>query len=188
MRGDAKPVGFVEDTAVAPEKLPAFIERFQAIVASHDTNAAYYGHASVGCLHIRPMVNPKSAGGLRMMEEIASEVADLVLEFGGCLSGEHGDGVTRGVFAERMFGPTLVNAFREVKQAFDPQGLMNPGKVFDTPAFGDHLRLGPETRNWEPVTHLSFDYEGGIAAAAEQCNGQGACRKMDGGMCPSYMV
>jgi FAD/FMN-containing dehydrogenase/Fe-S oxidoreductase len=188
VRGDAKPVGFVEDTAVAPEKLPEFIRRFQGIVSGHGTGAAYYGHASVGCLHIRPMVNSKSRDGLAQMEAIASEVADLVLEFGGSLSGEHGDGIVRGVFTERMFGPTLANAFREVKRSFDPDGLLNPGKIIDTPAFGDNLRLGPETRNWEPVSYLDFTYEGGIAAAAEQCNGQGACRKHDGGMCPSFMV
>jgi FAD/FMN-containing dehydrogenase/Fe-S oxidoreductase len=188
VRGDAKPVGFVEDTAVAPEKLPRFIERFQEVVERHGTSAAYYGHASVGCLHIRPMVNVKDAGGLKVMESIASEIADLVLEFGGSLSGEHGDGILRGVFTERMFGPTLTNAFREVKRAFDPAGLLNPGKIIDTPAFGENLRLGPETRNWEPVTHLDFGFEGGMARAVEQCNGQGACRKLDGGMCPSYMV
>jgi FAD/FMN-containing dehydrogenase/Fe-S oxidoreductase len=188
VRGDAKPVGFVEDTAVAPEKLPEFIRRFQGIVSGHGTGAAYYGHASVGCLHIRPMVNSKSRDGLAQMEAIALEVADLVLEFGGSLSGEHGDGIVRGVFTERMFGPTLANAFREVKRTFDPRGLLNPGKIIDTPAFGDNLRLGPATRNWEPVSYLDFTYEGGIAAAAEQCNGQGACRKHDGGMCPSFMV
>ena len=188
VRGDAKPVGFVEDTAVAPEKLPAFIERFQEIVGRHGTEAAYYGHASVGCLHIRPMVNVKAAEGLSTMEAIASEVADLVLEFGGSISGEHGDGILRGVFTERMFGPQLTAAFREVKQAFDPDGLLNPGKIIDTPAFGENLRLGPDTHNTEPVTLLDFSAEGGIAGAAEQCNGQGACRKLDGGMCPSFMV
>ena len=188
VRGDAKPVGFVEDTAVAPEKLPAFIQRFQEVVGRHGTEAAYYGHASVGCLHIRPMVNVKSAEGLGTMEAIAAEIADLVLEFGGSLSGEHGDGILRGVFTERMFGPRLTNAFRAVKRAFDPQGILNPGKIIDTPAFGENLRLGPETRNREPVTYLDFAFEGGIARAAEQCNGQGACRKHDGGMCPSFMV
>ncbi len=188
VRGDAKPIGFVEDTAVAPEKLPAFIERFQALVASKATRAAYYGHASVGCLHIRPTVNIKKAEGLATMEAIATEVADLVLEFAGSLSGEHGDGILRGVFTERMFGPALTSAFREVKRTFDPNSLLNPGKIIDTPAFGDNLRLAPSTRNWEPRTTLDFSFEGGIAAAAEQCNGQGACRKLDGWMCPSYMV
>lgn len=188
VRGDLKPATFVEDAAVAPERLPEYIKRFQAIVESNYTEAAYYGHASVGCLHIRPMVNPKTSAGLDQMEKIATEIADLVLEFGGSLSGEHGDGIVRGVFTEKMFGPTLTNAFREVKRTFDPDGLLNPGKIIDTPAFRENLRLPPDVKNWEPVTYLDFSYEGGMAAAAEQCNGQGACRKHEGGMCPSYMV
>jgi Fe-S oxidoreductase len=188
VRGALKAATFVEDAAVAPEKLPGYIARFQEIVANNGTEAAYYGHASVGCLHIRPMVNPKTSAGLDQMEKIAREVADLVLEFGGSLSGEHGDGIVRGVFTEHMFGPTLTNAFREVKQAFDPDGILNPGKIIDTPGFRENLRLAPDAKTWEPVTYLDFTYEGGLAAAADQCNGQGACRKHEGGMCPSYMV
>ena len=188
VRGDTKPLAFVEDTAVAPERLPTFIERFDAIVRAHGTEAGYYGHASVGCLHIRPMVNITTDEGLRKMEQIASEVAELVLEFGGSLSGEHGDGILRGVFTERMFGPRLTQAFRDLKRAWDPQGILNPGKIVDTPAFDQNLRVGPSTRNLEPATHLDFSADGGFARAIELCNGQGACRKMDGGMCPSYMV
>jgi FAD/FMN-containing dehydrogenase/Fe-S oxidoreductase len=188
VRGTLKPATFVEDAAVAPEKLPEYIKRFQEIVESNHTEAAYYGHASVGCLHIRPMVNPKTSDGLAQMEKIATEVADLVLEFGGSLSGEHGDGIVRGVFTERMFGPSLTNAFREVKQTFDPDGLLNPGKIIDTPGFKENLRLAPDEKMWEPATFLDFSFEGGFAAAADQCNGQGACRKHEGGMCPSYMV
>ncbi len=188
VRGPLKASTFVEDAAVAPEKLPEYIKRFQEIVANNNTTAAYYGHASVGCLHIRPMVNPKTSDGLAQMEKIATEVADLVLEFGGSLSGEHGDGIVRGVFTERMFGPTLTNAFREVKRTFDPTGLLNPGKIIDTPGFRENLRSEPDARAWEPVTYLDFTFEGGLAAAADQCNGQGACRKHEGGMCPSFMV
>ena len=188
VRGDSKPLAFVEDTAVAPERLAQFVERFDALVRAHGTEAAYYGHSSVGCLHIRPMVNVKDADGLRSMEEMAGEVADLVLEFGGSLSGEHGDGILRGAFTERMFGPSLTDAFRAVKRAFDPQGLLNPGKIVDTPPFDENLRISPQTRNAEPSTHLDFTSDGGFAGAIEQCNGQGACRKMDGGMCPSFMV
>jgi Fe-S oxidoreductase len=171
VRGDAKPLGFVEDAAVAPEKLPEFVRRFQELVGRHGTTASFYGHASVGCLHVRPMVNIKSSEGLRTIEAIASEVADLVFEFQGSLSGEHGDGIMRGVFTERMFGPRLTDAFREVKRAFDPQGLLNPGKIIDTPGFSENLRLSPATPAWEPVTLLDFGFEGGIARAAEQCNG-----------------
>jgi Fe-S oxidoreductase len=188
VRGDEKPVALVEDTAVAPEHLPAYIARFQEIVAKYGTEAGYYGHASVGCLHIRPLVNPKSSEGLRDMQALASDVADLVLEFGGSLSGEHGDGILRGVFTERMFGTELTRAFAELKHAWDPQGILNPGKIVETPAFEDYLRVSPRTTNVEPRTFLDFTREGGFARAIEQCNGQGACRKLDGAMCPSYMV
>lgn len=188
VRGDTKPLPFVEDGAVEPQKLPEFLERFDGIVRSHGTEAAYYGHASVGCIHIRPMVNVKEEDGLRTMSEISSEIADLTLEFGGSISGEHGDGILRGVHTERMFGPQLTEAFRELKRAFDPQGILNPGKIIDTPAFDQNLRIDPQTRNSEPTTHLDFSAEGGLAGAIEQCDGNAACRRMDGGMCPSFMV
>ncbi len=188
MKGDPKPVAFVEDTAVAPERLPAFVARFDETVRSHGLTAGYYGHASVGCLHIRPVVNLKDADGLATAELLAGQIADLVVEFGGSLSGEHGDGIVRGAFIERMFGPRLLDAFREVKGLFDPEGLLNPGKIVDTPAFADNLRLSPSTTNLQPPTYLNFDADGGLARAAEQCNGQGTCRKFDGGMCPSFMV
>ena len=188
VKGDTKPVAYVEDTAVAPAKLAAFVERFDAIVQANGVKAAYYGHAGEGCLHIRPAVDLKRSEGLATAEQIAGEIADLVVEFGGSLSGEHGDGIVRGVFLDRLFGPTLVQAFRDLKQAFDPQGLLNPGKIIDTPPFDDNLRLSPATVNADPATFLNFDADGGLARAVEQCNGQGACRKFDGTMCPSFMV
>jgi FAD/FMN-containing dehydrogenase/Fe-S oxidoreductase len=188
VRGDAKPVAFVEDTAVAPERLPEYVARFDAAVKAHGLEAGYYGHASVGCLHIRPIVNLKDGQGLDEVEALAGEIADLVLEFGGSLSGEHGDGIVRGAFTERMFGPVLTQAFRDLKHVFDPSGLLNPGKIVDTPPFRENLRLSPATQNHDVKTHLNFAAEGGLALAAEQCNGQGACRKPDGAMCPSFMV
>jgi len=188
LRGDAKPASFVEDTAVAPERLAEYVARFDALARARGLHPAYYGHASVGCLHIRPVVNLKDAEGLAQAEGLAEEVADLVLEFGGSLSGEHGDGIVRGVFTERMFGPKLTRAFRELKAIWDPQDLLNPGKIVETPPFSDNLRLSPSTVNAEVNTKFDFGFEGGLAAAAEQCNGQGACRKLDGGMCPSFMV
>ena len=188
VRGDAKPLAFVEDTAVDPDRLPQFVARFDALIRDHGFTAAYYGHASVGCLHIRPHANIKDASELVSMQRLAERIADLVVEFQGSLSGEHGDGILRGAFMERMFGPRIVQAFRELKAAFDPDGLLNPGKIIDVPPFADNLRLGPHTVNQDPSTHLSFTADGGIARAVELCNGQGACRKFDGGMCPSYMV
>ena len=187
--GDTKPLPFVEDTAVAPEKLPEYVRRFDEIVREHDTVAAYYGHASVGCMHIRPMVNIKQQDGLDKLVSIASDISDLVLEFGGSLSGEHGDGIVRGVWMEKMFGTSLYNAFREVKRTFDPHGVMNPGKIIDTPLITENLRLGPDYRAIEQDTILDFSAQGGFARAVEMCNGVGACRKvLTGTMCPSYMV
>ena len=150
----------------AGQSWAAFVERFEAIVRENGAKAAYYGHAGEGCLHIRPAVNLKQPEGLATAERIAGQVADLVVEFGGSLSGEHGDGIVRGVFLERVFGAELTQAFRELKQAFDPEGLLNPGKIIDTPPFDDNLRLGPETVNAQPATFLNFDADGGAGGGA----------------------
>ena len=187
--GDAKPLPFVEDTAVAPEKLPEYVKRFDEIVQSNGTEAGYYGHASVGCLHIRPVVNMKTRAGMDQMAKIADEISDLVLEFGGSLSGEHGDGIVRGAFADKMFGSDLVQHFREVKAAFDPNSVMNPNKIFDTPSLTENLRYGDTYKPSAPPTRLDWTAEGGFIAAVEKCNGVGACRKLHAGaMCPSYMA
>ena len=189
VEGQAKPLPFVEDTAVSPEKLPEYVARFDEIVTSHGTTAGYYGHASVGCLHIRPIVDLKSGDGIEKLEAIARDVSSLVLEFSGAMSAEHGDGIARGHWAEKIFGPELTQAFREVKAAFDPKGIMNPGKVFDTPRMTDNLRYG-EAYSTQPLkTRLDFTNEGGFAGAVEMCNGVGQCRKLNAGaMCPSYMA
>ncbi|MCH7706771.1 MAG: FAD-binding oxidoreductase, partial [Chloroflexi bacterium] len=163
--GDTKPLPFVEDTAVAPEKLPEYVRRFDEIVRAHDTVAAYYGHASVGCMHIRPMVNIKRQDGLDRMVSIASDISDLVLEFGGSLSGEHGDGIVRGVWTEKMFGSTIYQAFRQVKEAFDPQGIMNPGKIIDCPPMTENLRYGPGYKALSFSTHLDFSADDGFDGA-----------------------
>ena len=189
VKGDTKPLPFVEDTAVAPERLSDYIDRFDEIVRQHGTTAGYYGHASVGCMHIRPMINLKEQAGVEKMVSISQAVADLVLEFGGSLSGEHGDGIVRGVWNEKMFGPVIYNAFRELKRAFDPQNIMNPGKIVDCPPMTENLRIGPDYKALQLDTYLDFSRDGGFARSVELCNGMGACRKMvDGTMCPSYMA
>ena len=188
LKGDAKPLPYVEDTAVSPEQLPQYVRRFEEIVAKHDTEAAYYGHASTGCLHIRPVVNLKQHEGVEKMASIAEEIADLVLEFGGSLTGEHGDGIVRGVFTEKMFGSELYQAFKELKQTFDPEGTMNPGKIIETPGLRENLRIGPAYTAIDVPTYLDFSEDGGFGAHVEMCNSQGACRKLDGGMCPSFMA
>jgi len=188
-RGDGKAVSFVEDTAVAPERLRDYIERFLQIVDRYHTHAGVYAHASVGCLHVRPVVDMKTSAGIAAFEGIANDVADLVLEFGGALSGEHGDGLVRGAFNEKMFGPTLYEAFRTVKRTFDPDGLFNPGRIVDTPPITTHLRFGAGYETPNPPTHFDYASIGGFGRAVEQCSGVGACRKTrEGTMCPSYMV
>lgn len=189
MKTDGKAISFVEDTAVAPEKLRDYIERFVGIVQRHQTTAGVYAHASVGCLHVRPVVNLKTAEGVRKFEAIANEVSDLVLEFGGALSGEHGDGLVRGAFNEKMFGSELYNAFREVKRTFDPQGIFNPGRIVDTPPITSHLRYGAGYVTPAPATTFDFSDYNGFGRAVEMCSGVGLCRKKrEGTMCPSYMV
>jgi FAD/FMN-containing dehydrogenase/Fe-S oxidoreductase len=189
IKGDAKPVAFVEDTAVDPKYLPVFIPRFREIMAKYGVTGAYYGHCSVGCLHIRPMINLKTQRSLEQVQAIAGEITDLVMEFGGAISSEHGDGRARSPYLERVYGPTILEAFRELKRAFDPKNLLNPGNIVASPPLTEHLRYGPEYKTWEPATLLDFSHQGGFAAAIEMCNGAGVCRKtLEGTMCPSYMA
>jgi FAD/FMN-containing dehydrogenase/Fe-S oxidoreductase len=189
MKSDAKSISFVEDTAVAPEKLRDYIERFLALLHRHGTTAGIYAHASVGCLHVRPVINLKTEQGIRTFEAIAREVADLALEFGGAISGEHGDGLVRSPFLEQMFGPVLYDAFRQIKRTFDPLNLFNPGKIVDPPSITSNLRFGAGYQTPNPATWFDYDSYGGMGGAVEMCSGVGACRKkLAGTMCPSYMA
>jgi len=189
MKGEAKPIAFVEDTAVDPKHLPEFVPRFRDIMRKHGAEGAYYGHCSVGCLHIRPVIDLKTARGLEQVEAMAGDIFDLVLEYGGAISSEHGDGRARSPFLERVYGPVIMRAFREIKSAFDPRNLMNPGNIVAAVGVTEHLRYGPTYKTWEPKTLLDFSSQGGFAAAVEMCNGVGVCRKkLEGTMCPSYMA
>jgi len=189
IKGDSKPITFVEDTAVAPERLAAYIERFQQILGRHQVRAAFYAHASVGCLHVRPLINLKDAGQIDTMRAIAEAVGELVIEFGGAFSAEHGDGMVRGWFLERYFGPAIYQAFKNIKTIFDPRGLMNPGKIVNAPPMTDNLRFGASYQTVPLRTHFDWQRDGGMAANIEMCSGVGACRKtIEGTMCPSYMV
>ncbi len=152
--------------------------------------AACYGHADVGCLHIRPIINVKTAGGVETLRRIAREVSDLVVEYGGAMSGEHGDGLARSLWNRKLFGQEVYSAFQTIKRGFDPENLLNPGKVVGEADPGESLRIGPDYHPHEPAeTVLDFSGQGGFAGAVEMCSGVGACRKTSGGtMCPSYMV
>jgi FAD/FMN-containing dehydrogenase/Fe-S oxidoreductase len=189
MKEEAKSLSFVEDTAVAPEHLREYIAKFLALVKRHDTCAGIYAHASVGCLHVRPVVNLKTEEGVRKFEAIANDVSDLVLEYGGALSGEHGDGLVRSPFMKKMFGPVLYEAFRSVKRTFDPNAIFNPGKIVDAPPLTSNLRYGAGYETPTPVTYFDYSDHGGMGGAVDMCSGLGACRKkLEGTMCPSYMA
>ena len=187
--GEAKAIPFVEDTAVSPEKLPEYVKRFDEIVRQNGTTAGYYGHASVGCLHIRPLINLKEEKDIKRMVKISDEISDLVFEFGGAFSGEHGDGIVRGAWTKKMYGEKIYHAFQDLKKSFDPKNIMNPGKIIDTPPMDENLRFGATYKTENTETFLSFEKEGGFAQAIEMCNGQAACKKIGSGyMCPSFMA
>ncbi|APX14066.1 FAD-binding and (Fe-S)-binding domain-containing protein [Tateyamaria omphalii] len=193
MKEAGKPISFVEDCAVALPDLAEYTQGLTDIFARHGTKGTWYAHASVGCLHVRPVLNMRQDKDVKTMRAIAEECFDLVKHYKGSHSGEHGDGIVRSEFHEKMFGPRLVSAFEEVKARFDPTGLMNPGKIVHAPAMDDRrvFRYGP---NYEvPEFHTALDWSawpgaaGGFQGAVEMCNNNGACRKLKGGvMCPSF--
>lgn len=188
-RSEAKPIAFVEDTAVDPAKLPKFLKSFEAVVKKHGTTAGYYGHCSVGCLHIRPFIDMKQPAERKKMMAIFEDITALVEEYGGSMSGEHGDGLARSWLNERLFGKQLYGAFQDIKAAFDPHGLLNPGKVVDGPSPVENLRLGDHYKDMPIETTLDFSREGGFNFAVEMCNGNGQCRKLGQGvMCPSFQA
>ncbi len=191
MKGDGKPVSFIEDCAVPLEDLAEYTERLTQVFHKHGTTGTWYAHASVGCLHVRPILNMKDAAGAHKMRAIAEEVFAMVREYKGSHSGEHGDGLARSEFHESMFGGRIVRAFEEVKDAFDPAGVFNPGKVVRAPRMDDRrlfrYKPGYATSGFQPV--LDWSAWGGFGAAVEMCNNNGACRKAEPGvMCPSYRV
>lgn len=191
MKGDGKPVSFIEDCAVALEDLADYTARLDEVFAQHGTKGTWYAHASVGCLHVRPVLNMKNEVEVGKMRAIAEEAFALVREYKGSHSGEHGDGLVRSEFHEPMFGPRMVESFKAVKQLFDPDGRMNPGKIVDPPKMDDRslFRFKPGYKTDALETALDWSEWGGFAGAVEMCNNNGACRKLDAGvMCPSYRV
>lgn len=189
MKGDGKPVSFIEDCAVPLEDLAEYTDRLTRVFEKHGTRGTWYAHASVGCLHVRPVLNMKDERGARQMRAIAEEAFAMVREYKGSHSGEHGDGLVRSEWHEVMFGERITRAFEAVKAAFDPDGLMNPGKIVRPSKMDDRslFRYPPGYRT-EPVTGgLDWSEWGGFAGAVEMCNNNGACRKSAGGvMCPSF--
>ncbi len=195
MKGDGKPVSFIEDCAVGLDDLADYTERLNDVFARHGTKGTWYAHASVGCLHVRPVLNMKDSADVRTMRAVAEECFALVREYKGSHSGEHGDGIVRSEFHEEMFGARIVRAFEAVKDAFDPAGVLNPNRIVHPPRMDDRalFRYGPDYAALpvEPVLDWSEHAGpvGGMLAAVEMCNNNGTCRAFEAGsMCPSYRV
>jgi Fe-S oxidoreductase len=179
-----------DDASVAPEKLGAYLRDLRRLLDEYHYQAAYYGHFGHGCIHMQVSFDLQTADGIRKYGEFVERAADLVVSYGGSLSGEHGDGQSRGALLPKMFGPELMTAFREFKALWDPHNRMNPHKVVDAYLPTENLRLGADYRPLQPATHFRFPDDGGsLAKASLRCIGVGECRKQDAGtMCPSYMA
>ncbi|WP_267421324.1 FAD-binding and (Fe-S)-binding domain-containing protein [Methylobacterium sp. GC_Met_2] len=190
MKGDAKPVSFIEDCAVPLEHLAEYTDAVTAVFTKHGTRGTWYAHASVGCLHVRPILDMKQGGDVAKMRAIAEETAELVRRYKGSYSGEHGDGISRSEFIAPLFGAAIAKCFEVVKDAFDPENRLNPGKIVRPLAMDDRslFRFKPDYAVTQPMeTALDWSDWGGFGAAVEMCNNNGTCRKLVGGaMCPSY--
>jgi len=189
MKGDGKPISFIEDCAVPLEDLAEYTDRLTRVFEKHGTKGTWYAHASVGCLHVRPVVNLKEPDGAKKMRAIAEEAFAMVREYKGSHSGEHGDGLVRSEFHEAMFGTRMVRNFEEVKDLFDPKGLFNPGKIVRPSKMDDRslFRFKPGYKVETFDTALDWSDWGGFGGAVEMCNNNGACRKFDANvMCPSF--
>ncbi len=189
VRGPKKPVAFVEDASVPLEVLPEYVEEVVAVCEKYGRPVSLFGHASVGLVHVRPMHDLHEPAELELMKKIQAEVFEIVLKYRGSWSGEHGDGIVRAAYNRRFFGDRIYEGFVELKRAFDPGNLMNPGKIVDPPPMEENLRYGPGYRFLPVETLYHYRQSEGFHEAVEQCTGVGACRKTaDGTMCPSYMA
>ncbi len=188
-RGDYKPIPCIEDVSVPVENLAGYVRDILEIINRLGTEAGFYGHASAGCLHVRPLVNLKTVDGVSAMKELTDGALKLALRHCGLMSGEHGDGIQRSYLNEKLFGKEIYRAMCELKSAFDPEGRLNPGKVVNAPSPVENLRYDPSYQTHDLKTHLDWSADGGFSRAVEMCNGQGVCRKVgEGIMCPSYMA
>jgi len=192
--GDTKPVAFIEDLSVPVEHLGNFTREMERIMASYGVEGDLYAHASVGCLHIRPLINLKTHKGVEALRGIAVQAANLTISLGGAVSGEHSLGLSRGEWISKFYNPELVAAFRLLKKSADPMNILNPGKMIDTQPMDINLRYGSayHVQTWQPVMDFininKKTSQEGLASAIEQCNGAGVCRKAEGVMCPSFQA
>ncbi|QRY60721.1 FAD-binding protein [Sphingobacterium siyangense] len=189
--GDSQPVNLIEDCAVSPEDLPAYVRDIQKLLIEEGVHASYYAHAGAGELHIEPFVNLKTAAGKRTFRSILEKTSDLVLKYNGSLSGEHGDGRLRGEFIGKVLGEKVYKLLEDVKSIFDPQGVFNANKIVNTPPMDSHLRYDNDSNRTEIKTYFDFSKDESILRLAEKCSGSGDCRKTEitgGTMCPSFMA
>ncbi len=185
--GRRKPIAFIEDTAVVPLRLPEFVRRFRALVEAEGTTAAYYAHASVGCLHIRPLLDLESTEDRSRLRRLSQAIAELVLEFEGSMSGEHGDGRSRSYLNSKQFGPVCYELMEEVAKIFDPHNRMNPGIIVNGPSPTDNLRWSSPQPKQILRSKFSWGEVGSFTEGVERCNGAGICRRSaPGAMCPSF--
>jgi FAD/FMN-containing dehydrogenase/Fe-S oxidoreductase len=190
-RSDFKPVPGIEDVTVPAERLAEYLGKILAFCRQLGDipDVAVYAHASAGCLHVRPLINTKSARGVELLQILGDYACELAGAFGGAMSGEHGDGLARSTYNEQLFGPALYGALKSVKAAFDPDNLLNPGKIVNGPSPVENLRFGPTYQTITLDTVFDWGLDGGYASAIEMCNGAGVCRKLGAGtMCPSFMA
>lgn len=188
-RSEFKPIPCIEDVSVPVDQLSKYVDDITDLLGRLETDAGFYGHASAGCLHIRPLINLKSKNGIKIMDELTEESFKLALKYGGVMSGEHGDGLQRSYLNQRLFGDELYSAMKELKSIFDPDGIFNPGKVVDAPSSKQNLRFGESYNPQEIKTKLDWSTDNGFSGAVEMCSGQGVCRKIgEGIMCPSYIA
>jgi FAD/FMN-containing dehydrogenase/Fe-S oxidoreductase len=187
IKGDKKPLPFIEDACIPIPVLPEYIDKVLKICGKHHTEVSMYAHASVGVIHVRPILDLRQEQDIENLKNIAHETFELVVKYGGSWSGEHGDGLVRSAFNERFFGPQVYTAFREIKQLFDPENLMNPGKIVDAQTIEHNLRYGTHYIDQEVKTQFQYRSENSFRESVHMCTGVGECRKTLGGtMCPSF--
>ncbi|MCH6233170.1 FAD-binding and (Fe-S)-binding domain-containing protein [Cognataquiflexum rubidum] len=187
IKGDKKPIPFIEDAAIPINVLPEYIDRVLKICEKHNTEISMYAHASVGVIHVRPILDLRQQQDIENLKKIADETFELVLEYGGSWSGEHGDGLVRSAYNERFFGPNLYQALKDVKQLFDPENLMNPGKIVEAQSIENNLRYGVGYVDASAQTQFKYKAENSFKESVHMCTGVGECRKIIGGtMCPSF--
>ncbi|MEK6479573.1 FAD-linked oxidase C-terminal domain-containing protein [Catalinimonas sp. 4WD22] len=187
IKGEKKPLPFIEDAGIPVAVLPEYIDKVLKICEKHHTKVAMYAHASVGVIHVRPILDLRQEQDIENLKNIANETFELVVSYGGSWSGEHGDGLVRSAFNERFFGAQLYQAFRDIKKLFDPENVMNPGKIVEAQTIEHNLRYGTKYADQPVKTEFQYRFENSFREAVHMCTGVGECRKMLGGtMCPSF--